>query len=497
MKDEETVVTTEPEGAAPGVIRSGRLAGRSLPSAIFILALPVFLDQLLAATVGLVDKILTGALPVGATPALDGVGTGSYVGWFLGIAISSVGIGSLSIIARALGKGNVREADHGLGQALLAAAGWGVLLLIILVSGAPLLARISSLSPEASEACITYVRAIALGSPFFSVLLVAIMSMHGAGEAVRPFLVMVFVNVVNIVVSWFLSGSVVHLFGHTLASPGSMGVQGIGLGTAIGHTAGAIAILVILSRGVKDLRLHRWALHPESAMMKRIFRVGMPALLDGMGMWAGNIVVIAIVGRIAMDGVSVTNGLSEAAAGTTRVGLIGAHIIGVQWEALSFLPGFAMGTAAAALVGQFLGAGNQRMATKAALACFFIAAVFMASAGFVFFFAGEFLTRQISRDPLHLEIVPQLLRIAAVIQINFGLAMVLREALRGAGDTRWAMWINWFSTFALRVPFVYIVGYEMGKGLVGVWFVLCAEIVVRSLLYLARFLHGGWKRVEV
>ena len=191
-----------------------------------------------------------------------------------------------------------------------------------------------------------------------------------------------------------------------------------------------------------------------------------------------------------------TNGIANAAE-TARTGLIGAHIIGVQWEALSFLPGFAMGTAAAALVGQFLGAGNPRMATKAALSCFHIAAFFMASAGVVFFFAGEFLTRQISRDPLHLELVPQLLRICAVIQVNFGLAMVLREALRGAGDTRWAMWINWFSTFALRVPFVYIVGYEMGHGLVGVWYVLCAEIVARSLLYLARFLHGGWKRVEV
>ena len=492
---EESSIQVEPEEPPSGAIRSGRLAGRSLPSAIWILALPVFLDQLMTATVGLVDKILTGSLPRGATPALDGVGAGSYVGWFLGIAISSVGIGSLSIIARALGRGNVREAEHGLGQAVMAAAGWGVLLLILLFTGAPLLARLTSLSPEATEACIGYVRAVALGSPFFSILLVAAMSMHGAGDAFRPFLVMVFVNVINLSSSWWLSGSVVQLFGHTFASPGSMGVVGIGLGTAIGHAVGGVAILVILARGVKDLRLHRSALFPESAMMKRIFRVGMPALLDGMGMWAGNIVVLAIVGRIALDGVT-TGGLANAAE-TARSGLIGAHIIGVQWEALSFLPGFAMGTAAAALVGQFLGAGNPRMATKAALSCFYIAAFFMASAGVVFFFAGEFLTRQISRDPLHLEIVPQLLRICAVIQVNFGLAMVLREALRGAGDTRWAMWINWFSTFVLRVPFVYIVGYEMGKGLVGVWFVLCAEIVARSLLYLARFVHGGWKRVEV
>ncbi|MEZ4652963.1 MAG: MATE family efflux transporter [Candidatus Eisenbacteria bacterium] len=492
--EQEPVTTTEPEGAAPaGVIRSGRLAGRSLTSAILVLALPVFLDQLLSATVGLVDKILTGALPAAATASLDGVGTGSYVGWFLGIAISSVGIGSLAIIARALGRGDVREADHGLGQALVAAVGWGVLLFVLLQTGAPLLARVSSLSPEASDACIVYVRAMSFGAPFFSVLLVGIMSLHGAGEAVRPFLVMLFVNTVNIVTSWLLSGSIVHVFGQTLVSPGHLGVQGIGLGTAIGHATGAIAILILLARGVKDLRLQRWALRPEGPMMSRIIRVGTPAFLDGMGMWSGNIIVIGIVGKIALQEAA----HSDAIAGATKVGLIGAHIIGVQWEALSFLPGFAMGTAAAALVGQFLGAGNPRMATRAALACFGIAAIFMASAGVVFFFGGEFLTRQISRAPLHLAVVPKLLKICAVVQINFGLAMVMREALRGAGDTRWAMAINWFSTYALRVPFVYWVGYHLGHGLVGVWFVLCGEIVARSLLYLARFWQGGWKRIEV
>jgi Na+-driven multidrug efflux pump len=315
---------------------------------------------------------------------------------------------------------------------------------------------------------------------------------------------MLFVNAVNIGTSWLLSGSVVQVLGHTLTSPGSLGVRGIGLGTALGHATGALAILLLLAHGVKDLRLHRWALRPEGPMMKRIFRVGTPAFLDGMGMWSGNIIVIAIVGRIAVQGTALSGAMGGAAgaaavtaAGDGRVGLIGAHIIGVQWEALSFLPGFAMGTAAAALVGQFLGAGNPRMAAKAALSCFGVAAVFMASAGFVFYFAGDFLTRQISRAPLHLEIVPQLLRIAAVVQINFALAMVLRESLRGAGDTRWAMAINWFSTYALRVPFVYLVGYRMGGGLVGVWYVLCAEIVARSLLYLGRFLHGGWKRIEV
>ena len=79
-------------------------------------------------------------------------------------------------------------------------------------------------------------------------------------------------------------------------------------------------------------------------------------------MWAVNLFVLGFIGEIA---VSLGRTNPEFADG----GLVGAHIITVQWEAFSFLPGFAMGTAAAALAGQYLGAGNARMARRAIFAC--------------------------------------------------------------------------------------------------------------------------------
>ncbi|MFM7809343.1 MAG: hypothetical protein ACKPEA_15655, partial [Planctomycetota bacterium] len=60
-----------------GQIRSGRLAGKSLRSAMWILALPVLLQQRMIACVGLVDKIVAGNLPRSiVVPAMDGIGIG-------------------------------------------------------------------------------------------------------------------------------------------------------------------------------------------------------------------------------------------------------------------------------------------------------------------------------------------------------------------------------------------------------------------------------------
>ena len=77
-----------------GEIRAGKLAGRSMWGAIWILALPVLLQQLLTACVGLFDKILGGSLPEEIVlPAMDGLSVGSFVGWFVAIAMSGLGIG--------------------------------------------------------------------------------------------------------------------------------------------------------------------------------------------------------------------------------------------------------------------------------------------------------------------------------------------------------------------------------------------------------------------
>ena len=53
---------TDADEEAEGQIRSGKLAGKSLPAAIWILAVPVLLQQTMQACVGLFDKIFAGGL---------------------------------------------------------------------------------------------------------------------------------------------------------------------------------------------------------------------------------------------------------------------------------------------------------------------------------------------------------------------------------------------------------------------------------------------------
>lgn len=479
-----------------GVIRSGRLAGRSMWSAIGILAVPVLLQQTLTAFVGLVDKMLSGSLPEDiVVPAMDGIGIGSFVGWFVSIALGGLGLGGQALISRAMGRGDAEEAHRGLGTTISLGVAWASLVGLAMWILVEPLARATELSPEASRYAVQYVRVMAIAMPFSGIMMVGSMCLFGAGETVKPSVIAAAVNVVNLVGSWLLSGIDLRVAGTVLENPTGIdptawGVMGIAGGTALSWFFGAMATLWVLGRGVKDLRLHARHLRPDRGIAWRVVRVGIPSFIEGLSMWGVSLFVLAFIGEIA----------TRAATGDSLHvdgGLVGAHIITVQWEAFSFLPGFAMGTAAGALAGQYLGAGNPRMARRAMGACTVVGIVIMSLMGVAFMTLGRPLTEIISDNPIHLEETPPLLFICGTVQAFFALSMVIRQGLRGVGDTRWTLFITTASSYGLRLPACWFLGVHLGWGLQGIWIGLMGEIVVRGLLFLARFLHGGWAKVRV
>jgi len=219
-----------------GEIRSGRLAGKSIYASIWIVAMPVLVQQTMQACVGMVDLMLAGRLQgESAKAAMDAIGVGSYVTWFILIAMTGLGIGGQAIIARAMGSGNRQEAHHALGQALVLSALWGVVVGAAMWFGIGPLAQVCQLSEQITQLLTQYTHVIALSLPAAGLMLVGAMCLYGAGETMLPSIIAIAVNAVNLVVSWALSG-VDFTFGKTtIENPFTfdLGLVGIAAGTAI------------------------------------------------------------------------------------------------------------------------------------------------------------------------------------------------------------------------------------------------------------------------
>lgn len=527
QEDCAPVVRAERQLLSPdGRLTRGRLKGLSMNKAIWVVAWPILVESYLNSLVGLTDTMLASQVSEAAT---DAIGVASYFIWFVGLVAMALATGATGLVSRSVGRHRLAVANAAVGQTYLVAMVSGVFVGGIMVLLAPWIADLVNLQGEGRDAFIGYLRIVALGTPMSSVLFSGIACLRGAGDSFRPLVAMALCNLVNMVSSFVLAGvplqtSRLNEAGELItrqiipAFPGfNMGINGIAIGTLLAHAAGATIITMFLLRGRSGVRLRLARLRPHKVTMHRLLRLGGPNFAESVGMWMGNFVVVMFVGWLA---------LAERQAGGSGEGVFGSHIWGIRIEAFSFLPGFAMGMAAATLAGQYLGAGSPARARTAVIRCACVGAGVMGLMGLGFIAFPSQIIGLFTSQPAHLELVPRLLVICGIVQLPFGLALVIRSALHGAGDVKFVMFITWFSTYAIRLPLAYAISgvdiyrsaYDAATGemvqrvvienpfphiegvsgtLAGLWIALCAEISLRGLLFAARFIHGGWVKARV
>lgn len=467
--------SVEASQRAAEVRLGGHLAGLPLPRQVLVLAMWPLLEQVLAFFVGLTDLLISGRMAEGAerVAILDAMGLGGYIAWFFNILQGAVATGVMALVSRATGGRDHALANRALGQGLWLGIMAGFGSLFILLAGIPLLIRWVGLSPAAAQQADAYLRVLALSGPFSGALFAVTAALRGAGDTRTPFLAMIVVNLVNMVMSWTLVFAPVPLGGH--------GVSGIASGTVCGWIAGLFTAVLLVGRGRRDgLHWSRESLRPHIGTLKRIVRVGAPQSLEIAGMW-----------MIHTFGIRVIAGLKDE-------GALGAHILAIRVESMSFLPGFAIATAAAALAGQYLGAGSREMAVRAVRLCWKSAAALMAAMG-VFFVLGRhaLIGWMAPGSELHARLAAPLLVVCALTQPFFATCIILKTSMRGAGATHIVMYWAFGSMLFYRVFVLWMMPRFMDVTLTGVWIVMGLDLVTQAVIFSRLHFRGKWLDARV
>jgi putative MATE family efflux protein len=461
--------------------------------AMLALATPVLVEESLNLLVGYTDFFLAGRFLAGKDP-LAAMGLMAYFLWVLPTMFSFVGIGALAVVARMVGAGQRSDAAHATRQALLVG-------ILVAMAGALATAtlggrwvEVMNLRGEAARLAVRYIWIISPAIPLIMVEQVGTACLRGAGDTVTGMTARIAVNVVNV----FLSTALVTGYG---PFP-HLGWDGLAIGAACGHSVGGLIILTRLVQGRGGVRLldssgyhpGHWSglWRPDWPMVRRILRVGLPGGFDVLSVITCHLVYVAIINRLGT--------LAQA-----------AHGLGVQIEAMSYLPGSAFAVAAATLAGQSLGALDPRRAMRGVLLCIGSALSIMTAAGLVLLLAGEPIAALFTgqRDETAI-LVGQLLQIVALSCPALAVLMVTSGALRGSGDTAWTLAITFIGLVGVRIPGACLLAWDevplplveaaipgLGLGVAGAWWAMVADVCLRSMLAAGRFAQGGWKRVTV
>ncbi len=163
---------------------------------------------------------------------------------------------------------------------------------------------------------------------------------------------------------------------------------------------------------------------------------------------------------------------------------------------------FAIGTAGAALTGQYLGARNPEMAAKAVRVCWRYAAVFMGLLGVAFLLWPSVLVRLIvpgagEDAKLLVGIAAPLVFLCGVNQPILATALVLKSSLRGAGATRLVMVYSFATMIFFRGIMVPVAVKFFDVGIFGIWVIMFTDVAVQAVVFSWVHFRGKWVRTEV
>jgi putative MATE family efflux protein len=480
------------------------LDARHLNGNIFRLALPAVGEMTLHTMVGVVDTIMIGqALGKNGVAA---VALGGGIIWPILFLLTSVGVGSTAVVARLWGRRDRDGARFIGGQSMFVAGGFG---LFLSVSGSfllPLLLSLYSAEPAVMADATRYVRILCVAGLPWVVTMVGAAVMRGFGDNVRPLVVTLIANLLNVAFNY------VFIYGLGPIEP--MGVAGAALGSSLSMTAAGVATVIILYLGFTKAKLKVGeTVRPHWSAVRRIFHVGTPAMFEQGVFRVGQMVSVWIVSRL----------------GTVA---LAANQVGIQVESLSFMPGWGLAIASTTLVGQYLGAGEPELAEKSGWRSVIAAVVLMGAMGVVFALFAEDLVGVFIDETaagvklLHtgaaavvhtgqgwFEKVPALfppapsgqvlptgavlITIAALEQPALAVMMPLTGGLRGAGDTRWTLALAAIGLWGLRIPLSLLAVFVFKWGIVGFWALSVLAFYIRAGLSYWRFSGGKWKLLKV
>lgn len=444
---------------------SGKQAGRD----IMRLFLPCLVELFLGQLAGMIDTMMVSGI---GTKALNAVGICGNPVLLLMMIFTALNVGTTALISRAKGEGNIHKANEIARQAIvinfivglvMMVAGWFLVDAMIAMMGAP--------DPETAALATDYMRFRIVAMPFLAIGTANNAILRGMGNTRAPMLYNLAANAINVLFNWLLI--------HGIWIFPEMGVSGAALATTICNFSGTVISCVLLLRGISDIKLSlKEKFSFDRALIWNISKIGAPSMGEQ---------IVFRIGLILFGRLTISMGSTDYAA----------HQLCWNILNLIMLLGSAMQMAIAPLTGQCLGRKDIKRAEDYHKYGIWILFGTMVISALICLFFGRYLLMMYSPAPDVMEAAVPVLRILGAYLPMMSFQYIYGGALAGAGDTKFNAPIFAVTVLAVRLPLAMVAKDILGWGLIGVNLATAVDILMRHVLFYARYKIGKWKTVKL
>ncbi len=439
----------------------------SIGKTLLAFALPTLVSSILQSLNGTVNAIWIGRF-LGES-ALAATSNANMVMFLLMAFVFGFGMASTVLVGQAFGRKDVDGARRVIGTAIGSFVFVAAAIAIVGWVFAPALLKLLATPADAAPLALAYLRVIFIAMPAILILVLLMMGMRGAGDAMTPLWFM-------IVAVLFDSGlNPVFILG--LGPAPHLGIAGSATATVIANYTALTGLIVYLY--VRDLPLRLKGpelryLIPDRSILKTIIIKGIPM---GLQMVVISASALALIGLVNREGVDTT-----AAFGVAMQ----------LWTYLQ-MPAMALGAAVSAMAAQNIGAGRWDRVSKItwsgvtqALAITGVLVVLLAVAdrpALALFLGGHSPALPIAR---HIQIL------ATWSFLLMGTTMVIFGTVRANGAVIGPLIILAIGLWPVRLGFA-LGAYPWLKA-DALWLSFPVSSFANISMAIAFYFHGGWKK---
>jgi putative MATE family efflux protein len=432
------------------------------------------LQNVIGGLQGIIDHAMVGHFVGYTGNAAIGVSLQIFIVVIVFIMSLYSGMGVL--VARFAGAGDHEKVNRTVYQAFLTSVGLslGVLAPLGYVL-APYLLDLVHAAPEVQAQALPYLRIMFVFS--FGMLMFFMVggALRAAGDARTPLRLGIVLTVLNVILNIILIPG--------LGPIPRLGTTGAAMGTAIaGGIVSLMALYLMFSGRVVVAFQRGMSLKPDWAIIRSLFRFGLPTGLQGVAMNVAGVLLLRFIGSLPQS--------AEAQA---------AYAVGYT-ELFSFITWTSVGLmgATAAVAGQNLGAGHPDRTVRAVQVASRIGLGVAAAVGLLFLTIPRTLLAMFGmQDPVVVGLGVQLLTFLSVSGLFITVALTYTGGLQGTGDTKSPFYISVVSQIVVPLGLCTFLDATRGLTPADIWLAILLGHATRSALSVLRFRQGKWRHIRV
>lgn len=432
---------------------------KTIQNKILSMILPITAENILQMTAGVVSMAMVGRIN---SIAVGAIGISSILFRIIWSIFKGLATGTSVFVAQSYGANNQKRLMSVSEQAFILSIGLAIVFQQILFWNSGVLLRIFNPSPELLADGIKYLKIISWSLPFAAIILLVGGIMQGVGNAKSPMIVIGLLNIINIVFCYLL------IFGN-LGFP-VLGLKGAAYAYNIAYIVSALFGLVILFKkgGIfsdQDEKF-KWKFKLDEAV--QLLKFGLPTSFE-VSFWQ--------FASIILTRAILTYGETAYAA----------YQLGLQAEAISYMPAAGFGITASTFIGQALGSKSPELGRKYLNHLTKLTILITLFAGGILIFFPNIIMRGLTDDLEVVKVGALYLFVMGLVQMPQNLSGLLNGALRGAGYPKVPMVNSGVGLWLIRIPLVLISTYLLNGPLSWVWIIMGIDLVCRFILALITF----------